>query len=309
MRSLFFPLPLLLAPLAVPLIFASPAEAAFLPSCCGTAPASDADDREPEDEPVLVGARVRSPDERALEASAEAPITADAPLVNAIGIPLYPIEEDRRGVSEPERVTVPILAVLPSLPHAEDLDIETASCCQPPASAPEGPPKILVGAKVQNPDERVLEAAVEAQIEKAIQVISAIGIPLYPVDENRRGDSEPARKPAIVTKRQGAEIDGPPCCTARDRERQSPVTVDAPWRWLNVLRANAEAIVLALVMMVAIGFALPRRRRRKSLLELEPFPWPRPLPDELPQPDAAPVPMFEPEVIEAKARQAEREPA
>ena len=59
------------------------------------------DAREPEEPPpVLVGAKVKSRDERALEAAAEAPIPAEVPLVEVIGIPL----EERPGVSKPEIV-------------------------------------------------------------------------------------------------------------------------------------------------------------------------------------------------------------
>ena len=133
--------------------------------------------------------------------------------------------------------------------------------------------------------------------------MNSIGVPL----SAQRGVSEPARVPAVAAERQmpqGAEIDGPACCTPRDRERQ---TVDAPWQWLDALRASAETVVLAFLLAVAIGFWLPQRRRRKPRLELEPIPSLRPLPDELPQPDAVPVPQFEPEVVHAKARLAERE--
>lgn len=287
MRSLFLPLPLLLAPLAAPTLFTSPVEAAILPSCCVAEGGSRPDDRDPEEEPpLLVGAKVRSPEERDLEASAEAPITADAPTVNAIGIPLYPVEEDRRGVSEPERVTVPILAATPSLPQGEDLDIETTPCCQP-AIEREDPPKVPVGAKVTNPDERALQTAAEAQIEKATQLVKAIGIPLYPLDEDRRGISEPRRTPA-------------------EDADETPATADGLGRWLDAVRANAEAILLALLLAVAISFAISARRRR-SRSDREPFPWPRPMPGEPSRRDTAFVPRFEPEVVRAKARQAERE--
>ena len=77
------------------------------PPCCRVeGETHPPDSRHPEDAPpVLVGAEVRSPDERALEAAAEVPIPAQAPRVNAIGIPL----EERPGVSEP--VSVPVSAV------------------------------------------------------------------------------------------------------------------------------------------------------------------------------------------------------
>lgn len=309
MRSLVLSFPLLLTSLAMPLLLISPAEAQVIGPCCvGDGKMKPPDPRHPQ--PIFVPAEVKRADERTLEATAEAPTTVEVPLADAIGVPLNELPE----LPRPVRERVPIIAEEGSGPIVGVDDhgsgsISLPGCCRVEAIEPEDPPKILVGAKVQNPDERALEAAAEAKFEKAIQVINAIGIPLYPVDEDRRGVSEPEREPAIAGK--GPTFDKmPDCCvTTPDRERQSPVTVDAPWSWLDALRANAEVIVLVLVIVVAIGFALPRRRQRKPLLELEPFPWPRPLPDELPQPDAAPVPLFEPEVIEAKARQAEREPA
>ena len=134
MRSLFLPFPFLLAPLAVPLMLSGPAEAQVGPSCCVTEtehhPGEPPHPKTPL--PYLLGAKVRSPAERALEASAEAPITADTLLMNAIGIPLD--EEERRGVSEPVRVQIvqpPASRVDPNGPRAPATDNpNTSPCCQ-----------------------------------------------------------------------------------------------------------------------------------------------------------------------------------
>lgn len=280
MRSLFLPLPLLLAPLAAPLIFSSPAEAAILPPCCVSEGASKPPHADPHEGPINVGAKVKRPDERALEATAEAPITADAPLVNAIGIPLD--EEERRGVSEPEHVTAGVRIVTPPPPLAPnpDIEIDLPPCCRAEAHSkpphPENPPPVLVAAKVKSPDERALQAAAEAPVAAEAPPVNAIGIPL----SAQRGVSEPAMSPAPVTK--AADVDNH----------------DASWRWLDPLRANA-AVAMALLLVMAVGFMLSARRRK-----------PRPEPflslTGSPRPDA-PAPQFEPEVAHAKARHAERE--
>jgi len=307
MRLLVLSLPLLLTPLAAPLVFSGPAVAAVLPPCC----VSDDDGRRKT--PPLVGARVRSPDERALEATAEAPITADVPVVNAIGIPLYPLEEDRRGVSEPERV--------PAIAEAEiqGEEIDLPPCCQAAETQPNKPPHPhekdappdLIAAKVKNREQqRLLTMAAEAQVEDSIQLLNAIGIPLHPVEKDRRGVSEPARVPAIAANLNGNRPDDlPDCCTAARARQRPPVSADAPWSWLNALRANAEVIVAIFLSLLAIGFWPRAPRRRREVLEDRPAPPSRPLPDELPWPDAAPVPQLEPEVVQAIAQKRELEPA
>jgi hypothetical protein len=305
MRSLWLLLAALPAALAAPVIFPSSSEAQTVGPCC----AGEGETHPPDPHnrgPIFVPAEVARRDERALEATAEAPITADVPLVDVIGVPL---EEERRGVSEPARVSVPILAVPPPLPQTEELNPNGPPCCQaegethPPDRDPEETPPVLMAANVKSPDERALKAAAEVQIQTATQLLTAIGIPL----DAERGVSEPAHVPAIAGQR--AALDNmPDCCTtARDRARQPAAEVDAPWAWLRAMQTNAEVIVAALIFLLAIGFLLRARRRRRPQLELEPLPSWRPLPGELPQPDAVPVPQPEPEVVLAKARKAKRE--
>ena len=76
-------------------------------------------------------------------------------------------------------------------------------------------------------------------------------------------------------------------------------------RWFDALRASAE-VVLALLLVIATGFWLGQRRRRIRS-KVEAFPSPNLLPEEFRWPDAAPVPLFEPEVVHAQARQCKRE--
>lgn len=305
------PMALLLAPLAAPLFFASPAEAAIGPPCCQPEAETHPPDPHREPGPIFVAAKVQRPEERALEATAEAPVTADAPLVDAIGIPLEPVGEERRGVSEPAVVPVPMLASeLQAL--QEDIGVNGPPCCQVEAEEahpdPKTPAPILVSAKVRNREERALEAAAEAQIQTAIQLVNAIGIPL----DAERGVSEPAHVPVVAAKPPPFD-DLSGCCTVPEADNpddRAPITVDAPWAWLRAMRAKAEIVVLALLLVLANGL-LRRWPRRRVLLEDQPAPPTRPLPDELPQgkrqADIAPLPQPEPEVARAKAREAERE--
>jgi hypothetical protein len=99
---------LLLATVAAPLLFTGPAAAVDVVSaCCVLAPGeSHPPDRHPKEEKLprsLVPAEVTRPNERALEASAEAPIEREWPLVKAIGVPL----DADRGVSERVRIVEP----------------------------------------------------------------------------------------------------------------------------------------------------------------------------------------------------------
>lgn len=85
-----------------PIIAAYPEAPDFdleLPPCCQVEGESHPPDRDEEDAtPILVGAKVKSPDERALEAGAELPIPVEVRRVDAIGISLLA----QRGVSEPD---------------------------------------------------------------------------------------------------------------------------------------------------------------------------------------------------------------
>ncbi|HEX8238255.1 MAG TPA: hypothetical protein VF574_00770 [Allosphingosinicella sp.] len=86
--------------------------------CCQTEGETHPPDRDPNEEPpVLITAKVKSPDERALKAAAEAQIQTARKLVDAIGIPLT----SERGVSEPAHV--PIVAATPDNP------IDLPGCC------------------------------------------------------------------------------------------------------------------------------------------------------------------------------------
>lgn len=231
--------------------------------------------------PVLIGAKVKNREkERLLEMAAEAPIPSEAELVKAIGVPLYPADEERRGVSEPAFASGIAGADLIPLP----------GCCQVEAEGehphPDNPPP-FVAAKVKNREkERLLAMAAEAQIRTAAQLVQAIGVPLYPADEERRGVSEPASRPA-VTARRPAPDDRPDCCgAAGQRDRGNPASVDAP---------------AILAILVAIGLWLLARRRR-SRMQPEPPSQPRPLRGLPTRPDAAPIPRPEPEVARARAR-------
>ena len=139
MRSPWLLLAILPVSFPASLAFASPAEAQVGQACCvGDGKTKVPDPRHPQ--PIFLPAEVKRPDERALEASAEAPVAADGQRVNAIGFPLYPAEEDQRGVSEPELVpviveqrTMPVFDILPP-------------CCRAEVIEPEDPPKIPVAA-------------------------------------------------------------------------------------------------------------------------------------------------------------------
>jgi hypothetical protein len=158
---------------------------------------------------------------------------------------------------------------------------------------------IVIGVEVRRPDEQALEAAVQLPIPTEAALVNAIGVPL----EERTGVSEPAFRPAPVL--QGAEIDGPPCCTTWERE---PAPVIGVRNWLRSAEENAVAVIALFTLLLAIGFWLVWRRRRPAL-EPEPLPVTRPTPGDLPWPDTAPVPTFEPEVAlaMAMAREAQRE--
>jgi hypothetical protein len=253
--------------------------------------------------PILVPAEVKWRDELALEATAEAPIVREAPVANAIGVPL----DAERGVSEPERVRLEG-ASLPADKIAPG-SVDFPGCCQPlSAEAPHGDPRhpeevppVLLAAKVKNRDkDRPLEMATVLPIPAEAPLVQAIGIPL----DAKRGVSDPVHRPVTA---QAHFDNGPDCCTAiRRRHGRPPVTVDGPWSWLRSMEANAEVVVPVLLLIVAIGSWLTIRRRRPRL-DLEPLPVSRPMPDELPLPDAAPVPIAEPEVVLARARAEERE--
>lgn len=276
------------------MFFISPAEAQTFPPCCteaGTPPADG--DPEQDRPPFLVPAEVRRPEERALEATAEAPIPVEVPLVDAIGVPL----EERPGVSEPEFVParlrivepppVPVDAVVPAAPLGA---IIGPPCCQllsephpPDAREPEQAPLVPIGAEVRKRDERALETAAEAPLPVETPLVDAVGIPL----EERPGVSEPEFVPARASDR-----------PARQR----------------AIRANDQLILAVLAILLAIGFGLSRCRRRPPL-ELEPIADPvsrPPLPDALTRLLAAPAPL-EPVTPKADraapAREVEPEPA
>lgn len=287
---------LFLAPLAAPLLFISPAEAAILPACCVTeGETHPGDPPHPENpSPFFAGAKVRNPEERALEATAEAPIPVEAPLADAIGIPVEEPTEAVEPVREPERVRIveppPLRVDADARPMPDGL-IYGPPCCQvegethpPDPRDPEDTPPFLVGAKVRSGDERALKAAGEVQIPAQAPRVDAIGIPL----EERPGVSEPAHVPVSAGNR--------------------PAFV-APGRWLRAMQANAELITALFVILLAIGFWLLRRRRWPRL-EPEPFAVPvtrPPLPETLLASNAAPATLFEPVTAPAVKAAPERE--
>ncbi|MEA2885152.1 MAG: hypothetical protein QOH32_4408 [Bradyrhizobium sp.] len=296
---------LLLAPLAAPLFFASPATAGFAPPCCQRAGETHSPDPHRQDGQFLTPAEVRRLAERALETSAEAPLERETPLLNAIGIPLDFVGEERRGVSEPEIVEPSASRTDPNGPRAPVDLIPTPPCCQIVGELHEPDPRnsedtpVPVGARVKSREDRALETAVELPIPAQEPRVEAIGLPL----DAERGVSEPAHRTVEVGDH---HIDLPGCCTTR-REDRPPVTAGAPWTSLRALKADAEvALPVVLLLLAAIGFWFAIRRRRPQL-ELEPLPTARPTPDELPLPDGAPVPVPEPELALARARQHERE--
>jgi hypothetical protein len=254
--------------------------------------------------PSLVPAEVKRPAERALEATTEAPVSTEAPLVNAIGVPL----DAERGVSEPERVRIvepPLVGADPSRPRVPDVESPfTVPCCGATPEHPHlDPPHLLTGVKAISRDESALEASAQAATPVETPPVNAIGIPL----EERPGVSDPVYVPVRASQLPAPDVLSPCCTVSRRRDNPAPVTVDAPWRRLDAHRANAKVIVTVLVLLLAIGFWLSRRRR-KPRLEQEPFPKRRPLqPDELPRPDVAPLPQPEPEVAAAIARATEAE--
>ncbi|MEA3000844.1 MAG: hypothetical protein QOK17_2677 [Sphingomonadales bacterium] len=297
---------LLLAPLAAPLFFISPAAAFdFAPPCCQRAGETHSPDPHRQEGQFLTPAEVRRLAERALEASAEAPVERETPLLNAIGIPLDFFGDERRGVSEPEIVEPSASRTDPNGPRAPADLISTPPCCQVPGELHDPDPRnsedtpVPIGARVKSREDRALEAAVELPIPAQEPRVEAIGLPL----DAERGVSEPTHRTVEVGDH---HIDLPGCCTTR-REDRPPVTVDAPWASLRNLKADAEVgVPVILLLLAAIGFWFAIRRRRPRL-ELEPLPVTRPMPDELPLPDMAPVPIAEPEVVLARARQEEHE--
>lgn len=225
MRSLLLALGLLAAPLS----FVSPSAAQTIPPCCQ--PEGEA--QHPPDPhnrgPIFVPAEVRRPNERTLTASAEASVEEEAPLANAVSLP----------VDEP-RVVVPITRepIIATDQEAPDFDLELPPCCRvegethPPDLHKENASPILVGAKVKSPDERALEAGAEVPILVEVPQVAAIGIPL----EARRGLSEPVYRPAPV---------------------------DAIGSWLSTPEGRAALIAMALLLMLATVWIRWLRRRPK----------------------------------------------
>ncbi|HEX8192043.1 MAG TPA: hypothetical protein VF552_04020 [Allosphingosinicella sp.] len=284
--------------MAATIFFLNPAEAEVLPACCVSA-GGETHGPDPRHSPhLLVPGEVRRPEERALEASAEAPVTRETPLVNAIGIPL----NAERGVSEPERVAVEHARPLQFDADGRPLPDVMLPCCHlvqgethSPDPRDERAP-VLLTAEVRKRDEPALEAAVELPVLTEAPLVNAIGVPL----EVRPGVSDPASRPAPVL--QGPEIDGPPCCMARERE---PTPVPPSRRWLRNAEENAEIVIALLTVLLAIGFWMVWRRRPELVIEAIPLTYP--VPDELPHPGTTPVPQLEPEVAAAmaKAREAQ----
>lgn len=227
MRSLL----LLVGLLAVPSL-SSPARAGILPSCCvsegETHPAEPPDPRNPA--PILVPAEVRRPEERALMAGAEAPIKEEAPLANAVAIPVDEL-----------RVVVPTTPepIIANYPEAPDFDLDLPPCCRvegeshPPDRDEKDAPPILVGAKVKSPDERALETGAELPIPVEVPRVDAIGIPLLA----QRGVSEPVYRPAPV---------------------------DAVGSWLSNLEGRAGPIAMVLLLLLAtLWIRWPLRRPKR----------------------------------------------
>ena len=290
---------LLLAPLAAPLLFISPVEAADILAPCCVIPGETNPGDPPHLEnpsPILVPHEVTRPDERALEATAEAPIPVEVPLADAIGFPLERPPEAAVPVPEPVRARIvepPPMPVDPGGPTAPAGLIFLPPCCQvagethPPDYDPEDTSPILVGAEVRRGYDRALEAAAEVAIPAQAPRVDAIGIPLG----ERPGVSEPAH----VTFSSG----------------NRPALV-APAPWLRAMQASADLIIALFVILLAIGFGPLGRRGRR--LKLEPLTVPAfrpPLPDALLAPGPAPVPLFEPVMTPAikAAPQRELEPA
>lgn len=361
---------LLLAPLAAPLFFASPADSAFLPACCVSEGSV-----EPEDAPpILVGAKVRRPDELALEADAEEPKPREAPLADAMAIPDKDEALPRIIVPPPP---IPIVADDDAAPKRDIDNPNTEPCCGPAEAEPEDPPPVFAGANVRSPGERELVAMAEAPIPDEVATTDAIDIPLNELPEL----PEPAHEP-IVAEGDGAPVVGglialsgccqpekskthppdrhpdedvtPPPVAAkvknREKERllemaaEAPVPGEAPV--VNAIgvplypveeerrgvsepayrSATAEptgepptasepsrvtaTLLLALAIVLTIGL-LHRWRRRRGLREEETAPPARPLPDDLAWSGTAAAPRPEPEVVlaRAKAKARELEPA
>jgi hypothetical protein len=191
-----------LAPLAPVLLFTGPAKAVdFLPPCCVVRNQTRPDDphhgdtRDFESEPRhLETVTVERPQERALEAAAEAQIPVDAPLANAIGIPMEP-----RGTGVPERE--PERAGLGEGQLSRS-DIEGPPCCQtvgetypPDPGETDDPAPFFIAAEIRGAYDRVLQAAVEAPIPAQPPRVDAIRVPLA----RGLGVSEPAHTPADAT--------------------------------------------------------------------------------------------------------------
>ena len=261
MRSPRLFLPALVVPL---LLFARPAAAVdILPSCCvlplgeGHPPDGHPEDTLP---PSLVPAEVTKPDERALKAAAEAPLSKEAPLAVAIAIP----EE------KTPRVPVPVSnAIVP----------------ERPVPVPTPPPTI----------NQIVPVAVDTQ--RAASSPPRAQQPL----------TDPHATPAPTTESPFV----PTCCQSErdsDHHDHHPTLVARPVepRRHMAMITKAEVAAAALLILLAIGLWIPRPRRRRERVEDRPTP-PREFPDELPLPDASPLPLAEPEVVFAKSRRKGRE--
>ncbi|MBV9929720.1 MAG: hypothetical protein JO013_02095 [Alphaproteobacteria bacterium] len=294
---------LYVATAAAALLCAGPSSAVDVAAaCCVLAPGEHyPSERHPEKEdlpPGLLPAPVMPPRERALQASAEAPIERERPLVDAIGIPL----DSERGVSKPVIVEPPASRTDPNAPRVPETDSPfTSPCCQ--AGAEGHPPdphdtNPLVMARVKQQQDRALSETVEAPGAREAPLVNAIGVPL----DALRGVSEPEHRPPVTAAHSDHR---PDCCTA-DRGDRRPTLVDASWRWRRgiEIRAATAAAALLTLLMIAVWLTLRRRRPRPAP---EAGPVTRALPDALPLPASPTVPVPEPEVARARARRKQRE--
>jgi hypothetical protein len=267
------PLLLALGLLAVPFVFARPATAGFLPPCC----VSESKIGHPPDphngSPIFVPAEVRRPDERALEAAAEAPVEVQVPLASAIAPPLPAVAEAIDPEREPER-----LGTEQSWPSG--LNDHLSPCCQlegeshPPDPDRESAAPILIGAYVRHGYDRALEGAVELPIPAKAPLVDATGIPLAA----QRGVSEPVYRPDLLEALASA---------------------------LPGTRPGAAQMALAVLLLLTMGYVLLRPKLQPQRLEYRPagrFPG---NPEDWLQPGVASIPVVEPRRHAEKEREIE----
>lgn len=158
--------------LAVGLIFAAPAEAAVLPSCC-VSEGGELDIEEPP--PIFVGADTRRPNERALQEGAETPVPVDFPFLIVRPVPADEPREPASPAPAPIRVPVPVTVNSPE-PVRRDVDIETEPCCGPPAGETdvEEAPPFFIAAKVPPLAETENKTRAEATTSPETMVPAAV---------------------------------------------------------------------------------------------------------------------------------------